>query len=61
MMPASAIMPIIEVAVNWLPSSAWPGHHADDGERDRRHDDQRHKVGLELRHHQQVDQQQPHP
>ena len=25
MMPASAIMPIIDVAVNGLPSSAWPG------------------------------------
>ena len=25
MMPASAIMPIIEVAVNCAPSSAWPG------------------------------------
>ena len=25
MMPASAIMPIIDVAVYWLPRSAWPG------------------------------------
>ena len=25
MIPASAIMPIIEVAVNWAPSRAWPG------------------------------------
>jgi hypothetical protein len=25
MMPASAIIPIMLVAVNWLPSSAWPG------------------------------------
>jgi len=25
MMPASAIMPIIDVAVNWAPSRAWPG------------------------------------
>ena len=25
MIPASAIIPIIEVAVNWAPSRAWPG------------------------------------
>jgi hypothetical protein len=25
MIPARAIIPIIEVAVNWAPSRAWPG------------------------------------
>ena len=25
MIPANAIMPIIDVAVNWAPRSAWPG------------------------------------
>ncbi len=34
------------------------GHDADDGQRDRRHDDQRHQVAAELRDHQQVDQDQ---
>ncbi len=33
-------------------------HHADDSERDRRHDDERREIALELRHHQDVDQHQ---
>ena len=37
---------------------AW--HHANDGQRDRRHDDQRREVAAELRHHQQVDEDQAH-
>ena len=36
------------------------GHHANDGQRNRRHDDQRRQVAAELRHHQQVDQDQAH-
>ena len=35
-------------------------HHANYSERDRSHDDQRHEIGFELRHHQQVNQQQAH-
>ena len=31
-----------------------PRHNADNGERNRRHDHQRHAVGFKLRHHQQV-------
>ena len=32
-----------------------PGHDADDGQRDRRHDYQRNFVGMKLRHYQQID------
>ena len=58
MMPASAIMPIMLVAVNCAPSSAWPGITPMMRQRNRRHDDQRREVAAELRHHQQVDQDQ---
>ena len=34
------------------------GHHADDGQRNRRHDDQRRQVRAELRDHQDVHQHQ---
>ena len=34
------------------------GHDPDDGQGNRRHDDQRRDVAAELRHHQQVDQDQ---
>ena len=50
MMPASAIMPIIEVR----PKQRVSRHDADDRQRDRRHDDQRQQVGPELRDDQQV-------
>ena len=33
-------------------------HNADDGQRNRRHDDQRYQIGAKLRYHQQVDQDQ---
>jgi hypothetical protein len=51
-------MPIIDVAVYWLPSKRVPRHDADDGQRDRRHDDQRHQIALEVRDDQQVDEDQ---
>ncbi len=35
-------------------------HHPDQGERDGRHDDERHQIGAELGHHQQVDEDHPH-
>ncbi|MNK92778.1 hypothetical protein D3C87_1129140 [compost metagenome] len=35
-------------------------HHPDNGERDGRHYDERHQVGAELGHHQQVDEDHPH-
>ena len=56
MIPASAIMPIIDVAVNCAPSSACPGMTPMIVSGIGRHDDQRYDVGAELRHDQQVDQ-----
>ncbi len=38
------------------PQQRMPGHHTDHGQRDRRHDDQRHEIGTELRDHQQINQ-----
>ena len=35
-------------------------HDADDRERDRRHDDERHRIGAELRHDEQVNEHQAH-
>ena len=36
-------------------------HHADDGERDGRHNDQRRHVRFKLRHHQQINQDETDP
>ncbi len=36
-------------------------HHPDEGERNGGHDDERHQIGAELGHHQQVDEDHPHP
>ena len=35
-------------------------HDPDDGQWNRCHDDQRYKIGVELRHHQQINQNHPH-
>ena len=37
------------------------GHHADQGQRNRRHDDERRRIAPELGDDQQIDEDQPHP
>ncbi len=58
MIPASAIIPIIDVAVNCAPSSAWPGITPMIVSGIGRHDDERRQVRPELRDDEQVDQHQ---
>ena len=62
MIPARAIIPIIEVAVNWAPPAGrGPASPPDEGERNGGHDDERHQIGAKLGHHQQVDEDHPTP
>ena len=60
MIPASAIMPIMEVAVKLAPSKACPGMTPMIVKGNRRHDDERHRVGAELGDDEQVDEDQTH-
>ena len=55
MMPASAMKPIIEVAVNGAPSSPMAEHDADQRQRHGRQDDQRQLERAELRDDEQID------
>jgi len=50
MMPASAIMADHRGRRELRAEQRVAGHHADHGERDRRHDHERHRVRAELRH-----------
>jgi hypothetical protein len=52
MIPASAIMPIMLVAVYCACKQRVAWHHANDGQRNRCHDDQRDEVRAKLRDYQ---------
>src|SRR5271166_2179423 len=55
MMPASAMKPIIEVAVNGVPSSQWPSTMPISGDWYGRENHERQAETAELRHHQHID------